>query len=92
VPPFEVRFAVLEFDGGELALQHPDKKVAAAAGRLQETGVDALGFILDEVEHRIDHPRRSEYLSVIGNALSGLDQAHGQWDSGDTALEPLHYA
>ena len=76
VPPLKVGLPVLEFDGGELALQDPDEEVAAPARRLQEAGVNALGLALDEVEHRLDHPRRGEDLPVVGDALFGLDQVH----------------
>ena len=76
VPPLEVGLAELEFDGGELALQDRDEEVAAPARRLQEAGVDALGLALHEVEHRLDQPRRSEHLPVVGDAFLGFDQAH----------------
>ena len=56
MPLFKVGLPELEFDGGELALQDPDQEVPAAARRLQEAGVNALGLGLDEVEHRFDHP------------------------------------
>ena len=69
MPPLEVGFAVFELDGGELPLQHRDEEVPAAAGRLQEAGVNAFSLVLDEVEHRLDHPRRSEHLSMIGDAF-----------------------
>ena len=59
----------LEFDCGELALQYPDKEVSAPASGLQKAGVNALGLALDEVEHRLNHPRRGEYLPVVGDAL-----------------------
>ena len=65
MPLFEVGLPVLEFDGGKLALQDPDEEVPAPARRLQEARVDALGLALDEVEHRLDHPRGSEYLPVV---------------------------
>ena len=68
VPPLEVGFSVLEFHGGELAPQDRHEKVAAPARRLQEAGVNALGLVLHEVEHRLDHPRRSEDLPVVGDA------------------------
>ena len=70
VPPLEVGLPELEFDGGELAPQDPDEEVAAPARRLQEAGVNALGLVLDEVEHRLDHPRGGEDLPVVGDALS----------------------
>lgn len=75
---FEVGFPELALDGRELAPQDFDNKVAAPACRFQEAGVDALRLILDEIEHGIDQPRGSEYLSVVSNALSRLDQTHGQ--------------
>ena len=69
VPLLELGLSELEFDGGELPLQNPDEEVPAPARRLQEAGVDALGLALDEVEHRLDHPRRSEHLPVVGDAF-----------------------
>ena len=69
MPPLEVGLAVLEFDGGELAPQDRHEEVAAPAGRLQEAGVDALGLVLHQVEHRLDHPCRGEDLPVVGDAL-----------------------
>ena len=46
VPLLEVGLPVLEFDGGELALQNLDEEVPAPARRLQEAGVNALGLVL----------------------------------------------
>ena len=69
VPLFKVGLPELEFDGGELPLQDADEEVPAPARRLQEAGVNALGLVLDEVEHRLDHPRGSEYLPVVGDPL-----------------------
>ena len=56
-------------DRGELALQDPDEEVPAPAGRFQEARIKALGFVLDEVEHRLGHPRRSEHLPVVSDAF-----------------------
>ena len=78
VPLFKVGLAELDFDGGELALQNPDEKVAAPARRLQEAGVDALGLALDKVEHRFDHPRRGEHLPVVGDAFFDLIRLIGR--------------
>ena len=69
VPFLEIGLPELEFDGGELALQNLHEEVAAPARRLQEARVDALGLVLHEVEHRLDHPRRSEHLPVVGDAF-----------------------
>ena len=69
VPPLKVGLPELEFDGGELALQDLNEEVPAPARRLQEAGVDALGLVLDEVEHRLDHPRGREDLPVVGDAF-----------------------
>ena len=76
MPPLEVGLAELELDGGELALQDLHEEVAAPARRLQEAGVDALGLVLDQVEHRLDHPRGGEDLPVVGDALLRLHQRH----------------
>ena len=77
VPPLEVGLAVFEFHGGELAPQDLHEEVAAPARRLQEAGVNALGLVLHQVEHRLDHPRGGEDLPVVGDALFGLHLGHG---------------
>ena len=69
VPPLEVRFAVLEVHGCELASKNLHEEVAAAAGGLQEARIYALCLVLHEVKHGIDHPRGGEDFPVIGNAL-----------------------
>ena len=69
MPLFKVGLPVLEFDRSELALQYPDKEVPAPAGRLQKARINALGLTLDEVEHRLDHPRWREHLPVVGDTL-----------------------
>jgi len=74
---FEVGLSKLEFDRSEFAQQDPDEEVPATTRRLQKARVNALGLALDEVEHRLDHPRGGEHLSVVGNTFFGLDQAHG---------------
>ena len=50
-----------------------DEEVATAARRFQETRVNPLGLALDEVKHRLDHPRRSEHLPMVSDALFRLD-------------------
>ena len=69
MPPLEFGLAELDFDGGEFSLQDADEEVPAAAGWLQETRVDAVCLVLDQVEHGFDHPRRGEHLTVVGNAF-----------------------
>ena len=69
MPPLEIGFAIFEFHGGELALQDSDEEIPAPARRFQKAGVNAFGFALDEVEHRLDHPRGGEYLPVVGDTL-----------------------
>ena len=69
MPFLKVGLPVLELDGVELAPQDLNKEVPASSGRLQEAGVDALGFTLYEIEHRLDHPRGCKYLSMIGYTL-----------------------
>ena len=39
-------------------------------------GIDALGLVLHQVKHDLNHPRRGEYLTVVGDALFGLDEVH----------------
>jgi len=78
MPFFKVGLAELKLDSSELALKNPYEEVSAAARRLQEAGVNALSLALHEVKHGFDHPRGGEYLSVVGNALFRLHQAHEQ--------------
>ena len=70
---FEVRFPELALDGRELALQDLDNKITASSGWFQKAGINALRLVLYEVEHGINQPCGSEYLSMVGNAFSGLD-------------------
>jgi len=77
VAALKVGFAVSGLDGGQFAAQDGDEEVSASAGGLKETGVDALGLALDEVEHVFDEPVRGEDLSVVCDAPFGLDEAHG---------------
>lgn len=37
-------------------------------------------------EHRLDHPRRGEYLAVVGDAPFGLDELHGSMHFGPRLL------
>ena len=53
---------------GELALQDRDQKVARPARWLEEAGVDPLGLVLHQVEHRLDQPCGSEHLPVVSDA------------------------
>jgi hypothetical protein len=61
--------AVFEFHGGKLAPQNLHDEVAAPARRLQKAGINALRLVFYQIEHRVYHPCRSEYLSVVSNAL-----------------------
>jgi hypothetical protein len=61
----------------EFEVQHAHEEVAAAAGGLEEAGVDALGFVGHELEHGLDEPGRGKDLPMVGDALLGLDEAHG---------------
>ena len=87
--PLEVRLAVLEFHGGELAPQDLHKEVAAPARRLQEAGINAFRLVLHQVEHSLDHPRRGEHLPVVGDALFGFDVVQGRCISADASLWSL---
>ena len=68
---------VAEAFGGKLSLEDGDEEVAAAAGGLEEAGVEALGFVGHELEHGLDEPGRGKDLPMVGDALLGLDEAHG---------------
>jgi hypothetical protein len=46
VAPFEVTLAVSGVDCRELACEHWDEEVTGAARRFEESGVDALRFVL----------------------------------------------
>lgn len=72
VPLLESRLAEFSFHSSQLALQDRDQKVPAAAGWLQEAGIDPLGLALDEVKHLFNEPRRGKDLSMIRNALFGF--------------------
>ena len=66
VPPCpKVGLSELEFNRSEFALQDSDKEIPAAARRFQEARVKPLGLALNEVKHRIDHPRGCEHLAVV---------------------------
>ena len=39
-------------------------------------GTKAFGFLLHQVQHRLDHPGWREHLTMVGNALFGFDKAH----------------
>ena len=65
----EVGLTELELDRSQLPLEDAHEEVAAAAGGFEEPRVDALALGLHEVEHGIDHPGRSEHLSVSCDAL-----------------------
>ncbi|GAA0007263.1 hypothetical protein BDS110ZK4_40690 [Bradyrhizobium diazoefficiens] len=73
MPLFEIRSTEFKFDGGELPLHDSDQEVSAPASRLQKAGVNALSLALDEVEHCFDHPRRGEYLPMVGDPFLGFD-------------------
>lgn len=74
----ERRGTVLEFYGGQLAPQDLHEEVPATAGGLEEARVDALALVLDEVEHRLDHPCRCEDLVVVSHPFLGLDYVHSR--------------
>ena len=56
----------------ELAAQYLGQEIAIAARRLQKTGFDALGFLFDHVEHRVDFALVRKDLSVVLNPLARL--------------------
>ena len=76
MPFLEVGLAEFDFYCGKLALQDRHQKVATAASGFEKAGVDALRLPFDKVEHLFDQPRRGENLSMIGDALFGLNQTH----------------
>jgi len=60
-------------DDIELALQDAHQKIACAAGRLEETAVDALRLGLHQVEHGIDLALGGEHLAVLAHSLAAFD-------------------
>lgn len=76
VPFLEIRLAVSQFYGGQLTLEDLHREIAAAARGFEEAGVDALGFSLYQIEHRLDQPFGGENLPVVGDALFRFYEAH----------------
>ena len=74
--PLEVTLAVPGVDRRELALQNWDEEVTGAARRFEEAGIDALRLGLHEIEHRLNHPRGREHLTVVGHARLRLYALH----------------
>jgi hypothetical protein len=72
----KVRLPIFDFHGSKLAAQYLDDEVAASAGWLQKSGVDAFGLVFQEIEHGFHHPSRGEYLAMVGDALFGLNKTH----------------
>src|SRR5579864_4404182 len=66
-------FAVPALDNVQLSLEDFGQEIAVAAGRLQEAGIDALRFLLHEVEHGIDFARAGQDLAVLFNTRLGDD-------------------
>ena len=54
--PLEVAPSIPGFHRGELAEKDRDEEVPRTASWLEEPGVDALRFVLHEVEHVLDQP------------------------------------
>jgi hypothetical protein len=50
--------------------------VGVSAVLVQDTGINALSFVLHQVKHGVDHPRRGEDLPMVGDTLFGLDIVH----------------
>src|SRR3546814_9763356 len=74
MPLLEIRLAVFCLDGSELALEDRHEEISAAASRLEEARVDALGLSFDQIEHLFEKPWRREYIAVIGDPLLGHDE------------------
>jgi hypothetical protein len=64
----EIGLAKFRFDSRQLSLKDRDEKIATPASRFQKTGVDSLGFTLDEIQHFFDEPTRREHLAVVCNS------------------------
>ena len=64
--------AIFGFHRGELALEDRHDEIPAAASGLQKARVDALRLAFDQIEHRLDQPRRGEYLAVIRGKTAEL--------------------
>lgn len=70
----EFTLAIPILNRGEFPDEDGDEEVASTTCRLEDAGVDPLGFLLDEVEHGFDHPSRSEHLTVVSHPLPRFDQ------------------
>jgi hypothetical protein len=57
------------FHNGEFAPQYRQQKIATAARRFEEAGVNALGLVFNQLQHGFHHPRRGEDLAVVCDAL-----------------------
>lgn len=77
--PLKVGPAEARLDRGKFTLQYRDKEIPTSASRFQKPRVNALRFPLDEVKHLLNQPPGRENLSVVCNALLGLDQIHRWW-------------
>ena len=75
--PLEVRLAKFDFYRRKLAFKYLHDEVAAAARRLQKTGVNALGLFFHQIQHGLYHPCRCEDFAVVGNAFFRFDEVHG---------------
>ncbi len=87
----EVTLAISVMDGREFALQNWHQEVPRTAGRLKEPGVDALRLVLDEVQHRVDHPFRCKDLAVVGNPSLRLHKGHASILQGGIDARPTFF-
>lgn len=69
----QLAFAVAFADHIEFASQHFGEEVAIAACGFEEAAVDALGLLLDHIEHGVNLTLVGEHLAVFLRTLSGLD-------------------
>lgn len=65
--------AVMRSGNGQLPFQYLGQEVTVSASRFEETGVDALRFLLHEVEHSIHFTVGGKHLTVGGYTLFRLD-------------------
>src|SRR5680860_102949 len=66
---FELALAVALFHNAQLAYENLRQKVARAASRFEKTRFDALGLLLDQIDHGVNFPLAGIDLAMIRHAL-----------------------
>ena len=69
--PLRLRFGLGKIR--QLPPKYRYKEIAVAAGRLEETAVEAVRLVLHKVEHGVYLAWICEHLAMVGNTLATLD-------------------